>query len=91
MAFDASFMRDQQASLDFAYVAVGRVAALAKQIVAQYYGRPADHSYFAGCSTGGREAMLMTNVPDVFRRGHRRGAGHAHGVFRAAIDGSRSR
>ena len=38
--FDASFMADQQASLDFAYQAVGRVAVLAKQIVAQYYGRP---------------------------------------------------
>jgi len=59
-AFDASFMRDQQASLDFAYVAVGRVAPLAKRIVAEYYGRSIDHSYFAGCSTGGREAMLMT-------------------------------
>jgi hypothetical protein len=59
-AFDSSFMRDQQASLDFAYIAVGRVALLAKAIVAQYYGRPAEHSYFAGCSTGGREAMLMT-------------------------------
>jgi hypothetical protein len=57
--FDASFMREQQASLDFAYEAVGRVAGLAKQIVAQYYGRAADHSYFAGCSTGGREGMLM--------------------------------
>ena len=39
--FDAGFMQDQQAALDFAYVAVGRVAALAKQIVAQYYGKPA--------------------------------------------------
>jgi feruloyl esterase len=58
--FDASFMREQQASLDFAYQAVGRVAGLAKQIVAQYYGKAADHSYFAGCSTGGREGMLMT-------------------------------
>ncbi len=58
--FDANFMREQQAALDFAYQAVGRVAALAKLIVAQYYGRPADHSYFAGCSTGGREGMLMT-------------------------------
>jgi hypothetical protein len=57
--FDASFMREQQAQLDFAYQAVGRVAGLAKQIVAQYYGKAADHSYFAGCSTGGREAMLM--------------------------------
>jgi feruloyl esterase len=57
--FDASFMREQQASLDFAYEAVGRVAALAKQIVARYYGKAADRSYFAGCSTGGREGMLM--------------------------------
>jgi feruloyl esterase len=58
--FDASFMQDQQASLDFAYAAIGRVADTAKRIVAQYYSKPADHSYFAGCSTGGREAMLMT-------------------------------
>ena len=53
-------MREQQAALDFAYQAVGRVADLAKQIIGQYYSKPADHSYFAGCSTGGREAMLMT-------------------------------
>ena len=57
--FDASFQQDQQASLDFAYVAIGRVAEIAKRIVAQHYGKPAEHSYFAGCSTGGREAMLM--------------------------------
>ncbi len=58
-AFDATFMGEQQASLDFAYQAVGRVAVLAKQVVAQYYGRPPGHAYFAGCSTGGREGMLM--------------------------------
>lgn len=58
-AFDGRFQQDQQALLDFEYVAVGRVAALAKDIVARYYGAPAAHSYFAGCSTGGREAMLM--------------------------------
>jgi feruloyl esterase len=57
--FDASFMAEQQASLDFAYQAVGRVAVLAKQVLAQHYGRPAAHSYFMGCSTGGREGMLM--------------------------------
>ena len=57
--FDASFMAEQQASLDFAYQAVGRVAVLAKQILAQYYGKPAAHAYFMGCSTGGREGMLM--------------------------------
>jgi hypothetical protein len=58
-AFDASFMRDQQAALDFAYVAVGRVALAAKAIVARFYGKPAAHAYFSGCSTGGREGMLM--------------------------------
>src|SRR5438067_13916935 len=31
--FDSSFMREQQAAVDFAYQAVGRVAGLAKQIV----------------------------------------------------------
>src|SRR5687768_9048176 len=58
--FDATFMREQQASLDFAYQAIGRVASLAKQIIARHYSRPASKSYFAGCSTGGREAMLMS-------------------------------
>jgi pimeloyl-ACP methyl ester carboxylesterase len=56
--FDASFMKDQQAALDFAYVAIGKVTTVAKQIIAQYYGAPAEHSYFVGCSTGGREAMI---------------------------------
>jgi feruloyl esterase len=58
--FDAGFMQDQQAALDFAYVAVGKVAALSKLIIAQYYGKAANHAYFTGCSTGGREGMLMT-------------------------------
>jgi Tannase and feruloyl esterase len=57
--FDGSFLAEQQASLDFAYQAVGRVAVLAKQILARYYRRPVAHAYFMGCSTGGREGMLM--------------------------------
>jgi hypothetical protein len=65
--FDASFMKDQEASLNFAYIAVGRVTVLAKQIIAQYYGQPAKHSYYDGCSTGGREGMLMSQrYPDYF-------------------------
>lgn len=58
--FDAAFMKDQLADLNFAYVAVGRVAVLSKEIIAQYYGQPAKHSYYDGCSTGGREGMLMS-------------------------------
>jgi Tannase and feruloyl esterase len=58
--FDAAFMKEQLASLNFAYIAVGRVTVLAKEIIAQYYGQSAKHSYYDGCSTGGREGMLMS-------------------------------
>jgi feruloyl esterase len=56
--FDAAFMQDQQAALNFAHFSVGKVTQVAKQIVAAYYGRPPRYSYFDGCSTGGREGML---------------------------------
>jgi hypothetical protein len=59
-AFDFSFMRDQQAYLDFAFLANAEVAGVAKQIVAQYYAKPAAYSYFVGCSTGGREGMILS-------------------------------
>jgi len=58
--FDASFLADQEAALNFLYQAVGKVAQVGKYVVASYYGRAAAHSYFMGCSTGGREAMLMS-------------------------------
>ncbi len=58
--FDFSFMKDQQAYLDFADQANVEVATLAKQIVASYYGKPAAYSYFVGCSTGGREGMVLS-------------------------------
>ena len=58
--FDFGFMRDQQAYLDFAYQANVEVATLSKQLIAQYYGKPAAYSYFTGCSTGGREGMILS-------------------------------
>jgi hypothetical protein len=65
--FDRAYDVDQQASIDFAHFAIGDVTVVAKQIVAQYYGQPADYSYFTGCSTGGREAMVMTQrYPSYF-------------------------
>ncbi|HLH41431.1 MAG TPA: tannase/feruloyl esterase family alpha/beta hydrolase [Bryobacteraceae bacterium] len=42
---------------DFAYRAVHEMTVAAKAIVAAYYGRPAAHSYWNGCSTGGRQAL----------------------------------
>lgn len=55
---DSRFAVDQQAKLDFAYQAVERATREAKSLLDVFYGRPADRSYFVGCSTGGREAML---------------------------------
>jgi hypothetical protein len=88
--FDASFMQDQQAAIDFAYSAVGRVAVLAKEIVSRYYTKPPAHSYFAGCSTGGREAMLMAQRYPTYFDGIISGApamrtGHSNLALRSMV------
>jgi hypothetical protein len=59
---DSSFAVDQQAKLDFAYQAVQRTTREAKALINRYYGRKPDYSYFMGCSTGGREAMLAATT-----------------------------
>ena len=39
----------------------------ARAVMTAYYGRPASFSYYDGCSTGGREAlMLAQRYPDDF-------------------------
>ncbi|MES1263778.1 MAG: DUF6351 family protein, partial [Peristeroidobacter soli] len=65
--FDAAFFRDQQASLNFLYQAVAEVTVVAKSMIARHYGKPQQHAYFVGCSTGGREAMMMSQrFPNYF-------------------------
>ncbi len=66
-SFDFTFMKDQQAYLDFAYMANAEVAGVAKEIIDRYYAKPAAYSYFVGCSTGGREGMILSQrFPTVF-------------------------
>jgi feruloyl esterase len=43
--------------VDFAYRAVHEMTARSKAIIAAYYGDEPQHSYWNGCSTGGRQAM----------------------------------
>jgi hypothetical protein len=65
--FDGSFFADQEAALNFLWLANGKVTVVAKQLIDAYYDKPADHSYFVGCSTGGREAMIMSQrYPSYF-------------------------
>jgi len=43
------------------------VATAAKTLAAAYFGSPVQHSYFEGCSNGGRQAMMMAqNYPELF-------------------------
>jgi len=44
---------------DFAYVALDDMTAIAKRMVESFYGRPAEYSYWSGCSTGGRQGMAQ--------------------------------
>ena len=44
--------------VNYGHLAVHRVTETAKHIVEQHYEAAADRSYFAGCSNGGRQAMM---------------------------------
>ncbi len=56
----ADFGFDPIARVDNAYAAHDRVATLAKELVQRYYSKPAERSYFIGCSGGGRQGMMFT-------------------------------
>jgi hypothetical protein len=63
----AAFGFDPQARRDFGYNSYDQVTQAAKALIRVYYGRPPAHSYFVGCSEGGREAMMMSQrFPDYF-------------------------
>lgn len=57
-ALGPNFGVDPQARLDYGYQAVGKLTPMAKQAIALTYGKAPDRSYFAGCSNGGRHAMV---------------------------------
>jgi Tannase and feruloyl esterase len=43
---------------DFGYRAIHEMTVKAKAVVAAFYGESAGHSYFVGCSNGGRQALM---------------------------------
>lgn len=52
------FGLDPQARRDYGYQAVGSLTPMAKSLIKTAYGKSPDRSYFAGCSNGGRHAMV---------------------------------
>jgi feruloyl esterase len=49
---------DLEALIDFAYRAIHVVAIAGREVVKRYYDTPPKHSYFFGCSTGGRQGLI---------------------------------
>ena len=43
---------------DFGWRAIHETASASKAIIEAYYAKPPAHSYFSGCSDGGREALM---------------------------------
>lgn len=53
-----SFAVNPQKLIDYAYRAVHVTAMTAKTLARAYYGTAVAHSYFLGCSTGGRQGLI---------------------------------
>jgi feruloyl esterase len=63
----ASFATDRQKLLDYAFRSLHLTAEVGKRIATTYYGVKPTRSYYMGCSTGGRQGlMLAQRFPDDF-------------------------
>jgi tannase/feruloyl esterase len=53
--------------VDFAYRAVHELTVKSKQLIGEFYARAPQYSYFKGCSTGGRQAVMAAQrYPDDY-------------------------
>lgn len=53
--------------IDFGYRAIHEMTLKAKTIIRAFYGKSPDHSYFVGCSDGGREGLMEAQrFPDDY-------------------------
>lgn len=59
MSDSAKFAHDsKEALIDYGYRGNHSTAVFTKELIAQYYGKPAKLAYFQGGSNGGREALM---------------------------------
>ena len=63
----ATFAVNRQKLLDYAFRSLHVTAEAGKKIAAAYYGVKPTRSYFQGCSTGGRQALILAQrFPEDF-------------------------
>ncbi len=55
----ATFAADRQKLLDYAFRSLHVTAEAAKMVLRAYYGAAPAKSYFEGCSTGGRQGLIL--------------------------------
>jgi hypothetical protein len=61
------FFLDPLASVAYTYQSIEVTTLTAKYLINQFYGDGPHHSYWAGCSDGGRQGMVMSqNFPSFF-------------------------
>lgn len=61
------FFLDPLGTIGQAYQSIEVTALTAKYLINQYYGNGPNRSYWVGCSTGGRQGMVMSeNFPQFF-------------------------
>ena len=64
---DNSNPNARQKEIDFGYRSVHETVVVAKKIIQAYYGSLPAHSYWVGCSTGGRQGLMEAQrYPDDF-------------------------
>lgn len=67
LAAGTAFGLDPQARRDYGYTADMTLAPVARKIIAIHYGRQPSYAYMAGCSNGGRHAMVAaTRMPESY-------------------------
>lgn len=66
-SLDASGHVNMPLFKDFAYVAMSEIALIGKAVARFFYGRGPKYSYWNGCSTGGRQGLLLAQqYPTAF-------------------------
>jgi Tannase and feruloyl esterase len=62
-----AFGFDATARANYGHSSLPVVSKIAKAIITKFYGSPAHHSYFVGCSKGGEEGMVLAQrYPEEF-------------------------